>query len=42
MQYRICPDCGAHLDPQEKCDCRDEKSGPLTAMRKAACKCSHR
>lgn len=23
--YRICPDCGASLDPGEKCDCRDEK-----------------
>ena len=20
--YRVCPDCGAHLDPGEKCDCR--------------------
>ena len=20
-----CPDCGAHLDPGEKCDCRKEK-----------------
>ena len=19
--YRICPDCGAHLDPGERCDC---------------------
>lgn len=19
---RICPDCGAHLDPSEICDCR--------------------
>lgn len=23
--YRTCPDCGAHLDPGEKCDCKDEK-----------------
>lgn len=21
MYYRICPDCGAHLDSDEKCDC---------------------
>lgn len=20
--YRVCPFCGAHLDPDEKCDCR--------------------
>ena len=19
--YKICPDCGAHLDPGEQCDC---------------------
>lgn len=24
-QYKICPDCGAHLDPCEACDCRNEK-----------------
>ena len=24
MNYRACPDCGAHLDPQEKCDCKKE------------------
>lgn len=23
--YRTCPDCGAALDPEEKCDCKDEK-----------------
>ena len=22
MGYRICPECGAHLDPAEICDCR--------------------
>ena len=21
----ICPDCGCHLDPGEKCDCREER-----------------
>ena len=21
MYYKICPHCGAHLDPGEKCDC---------------------
>ena len=23
--YRTCPHCGAHLDPEEQCDCRDGK-----------------
>lgn len=22
--YKICPECGAHLDPGEKCDCQEE------------------
>ncbi len=21
--YRICPKCGAHLDPNERCDCEE-------------------
>ena len=21
--YKTCPDCGAHLDPGERCDCKD-------------------
>ncbi len=25
MGYRICPDCGAYLDPGERCDCQDEE-----------------
>ena len=24
--YRTCPDCGAHLDPGERCDCHDENT----------------
>ena len=24
--YRICPNCGAALDPGEKCDCEDEEN----------------
>lgn len=24
MGERICPDCGAHLDPEEKCDCKND------------------
>ena len=27
--YRTCPDCGAHLDPGERCDCKDEKDRPM-------------
>ena len=23
MYYKICEYCGAHLDPGERCDCRD-------------------
>lgn len=22
-----CPDCGAHLDPEEKCDCKENSDG---------------
>lgn len=22
--YRTCPECGAHLDPGEQCDCQEE------------------
>lgn len=25
MYYRECPDCHAHLDPGEQCDCKKEK-----------------
>lgn len=25
MYGYICPECGAHLDPGENCDCRSEK-----------------
>lgn len=23
--FKTCPDCGAHLDPGEPCDCREGK-----------------
>lgn len=23
--YNTCPECGAHLDPGEECDCREER-----------------
>lgn len=25
MLYNICPDCGASLDPNERCDCLNKK-----------------
>ena len=24
--YNVCPYCGAHLDPGERCTCREERS----------------
>lgn len=33
MYYKVCPDCGAHLDPGERCDCQNEE--------KAARCCEH-
>lgn len=30
MNYKICPDCGAYLDPDEICDCQAENSSPLS------------
>ena len=38
MAYRVCPDCGASLDPGEICDCRKEaapdESDPEAAQTK--------
>lgn len=25
MYYRVCGECGAHLDPGERCDCQRKK-----------------
>jgi len=25
MYFNVCPHCGAHLDPGERCDCLQEK-----------------
>lgn len=29
--YRICPQCGSHLDPGESCDCIKEKAAASAA-----------
>lgn len=29
--FRICPNCGANLDPGEFCDCRDKETAQSTA-----------
>lgn len=28
--YKTCPDCGAHLDPGERCDCKDDTKEDCT------------
>lgn len=28
MKFSVCPDCGAHLDHGEVCDCRAKKEPP--------------
>lgn len=30
MMYRVCPHCGANLDPNEKCDCQEKKASTVT------------
>ncbi len=32
-QYRVCPNCGAALDPGEVCDCRDHPQAPTKPYR---------
>lgn len=40
--YDICPDCGAHLDPGEKCDCKDgiEENVRKSALRTEVEQCT--
>lgn len=33
MVLRACPDCGASLDPGERCDCQKEKTAPVLQHR---------
>ena len=28
MKYKTCPNCGAHLDPGEVCDCKEKEDAP--------------
>ena len=30
--YKTCPECGANLDPDEKCDCQDETKKTADAL----------
>lgn len=32
--FNVCPDCGAHLDPSERCDCTEDKPS-IPAMQRA-------
>lgn len=34
--YRICPDCGAYLDPGEQCSCHEEHLIEMERKEKAA------
>lgn len=36
MYGYICPDCGAHLDPGEKCDCAEEKDAKVMKYKEQA------
>ena len=30
--YKTCPECDANLDPDEKCNCREEKEKTADAL----------
>lgn len=41
--YRICPDCGAYLDPGEQCSCHEERLIEMERKEKAtACSVNER
>lgn len=29
--FEVCKNCGAHLDPRERCDCEEARAGVATA-----------
>ena len=31
--YNVCPKCGAHLDPNEKCDCENVSEKEVLCMK---------
>ena len=35
MQYRTCPRCGAHLDPDERCECEDLDQPEVEMVRRS-------
>ena len=35
--FEICPECGAHLDPGERCDCADMSAADRAALRRFCC-----
>ena len=32
--YKVCPYCGAHLDPGERCDCKEQQEKRQSAAEK--------
>ena len=35
MYYNVCPYCGDHLDPGERCDCKDQQALRMEELREA-------
>ena len=36
--YNVCPFCGAHLDPGERCDCKEQQNEQQTAEKEKEAK----
>ena len=37
MTHRTCPECGAHLDPEEKCDCEHNAETGENDKKRSGC-----